>query len=88
MMTQTLNGERTIDLRGAIPQRRYDLVFDGFADLAPGASYLLISDQNPKPLHYQFAAEYSGEYTWDYLENGPDVWRVRIGRRVRSGGRL
>ncbi|GGV00404.1 hypothetical protein GCM10010182_17060 [Actinomadura cremea] len=28
----------------------------------------------------QFAAEHSGRFTWDYLESGPEVWRVRIGR--------
>ncbi len=22
----------------------------------------------------------SGEFTWDYLEQGPEVWRVRLGR--------
>ena len=29
---------------------------------------------------YQFDAEYKDQFTWDYLEEGPDVWRVRIGR--------
>jgi hypothetical protein len=36
----------------------------------------------PKPLRYQFEAQHAGEYTWDYLEQGPRVWRVRIGRPV------
>lgn len=35
---------------------------------------------NPKPLYDQFAAERSGQFSWDYLEEGPEVWRVRIGR--------
>jgi uncharacterized protein (DUF2249 family) len=25
-------------------------------------------------------AERTGQFTWDYLEEGPEAWRVRIGR--------
>lgn len=38
----------------------------------------LINDHNPKPLHYQFKAEREGFFYWDYLEEGPEVWRVAI----------
>ncbi|MBX6351258.1 MAG: DUF2249 domain-containing protein, partial [Clostridia bacterium] len=30
--------------------------------------------------YYQFAAEEPGRFTWEYVESGPEVWRVRIGR--------
>ncbi|MEZ5160013.1 MAG: DUF2249 domain-containing protein [Marmoricola sp.] len=40
----------------------------------------MVNDHDPKPLWYQFSAEYPDRFTWDYLESGPDVWRVRIGR--------
>lgn len=84
MQTQARNDTHFIDLRTEAPQRRYDLIFETFARLRPGTSYLLVSDENIRPLHYQFAAEYAGQYTWDYLEAGPEVWRVRIGRRART----
>ena len=38
------------------------------------------TDHDPKPLYYQFQAEYKGTFTWDYLDQGPDVWRVRNSR--------
>jgi len=41
---------------------------------------VLVNDHDPKPLYYQFAAEYPDRFTWDYLEAGPEVWKVRIGR--------
>ncbi len=41
---------------------------------------MLVDDHDPKPLWYQFKAEYPGVFTWDYLETGPKTWRVRIGR--------
>ncbi|MHB1250237.1 MAG: DUF2249 domain-containing protein [Polaromonas sp.] len=39
-----------------------------------------MNDHDPKPLYYQFDAEHPGEFTWDYLESGPETWRVRIGK--------
>ena len=41
---------------------------------------MLVNDHDPKPLRYQFEAEHAGQFTWEYLESGPEVWRVRIGR--------
>jgi hypothetical protein len=32
----------------------------------------------------EFQAEQPGEASWDYLEQGPEVWRVRIGRTRSS----
>lgn len=26
------------------------------------------------------AAEHAGQFDWDYLAHGPEVWEVRIGR--------
>ena len=43
-------------------------------------AFVLVNDHDPKPLYYQFAAEYPDAFTWDYLETGPEVWQVRIGR--------
>jgi uncharacterized protein (DUF2249 family) len=41
---------------------------------------VLVNDHDPKPLYYQFKVEHAREFTWDYLEQGPEVWRVRIGK--------
>ncbi|HET8559148.1 MAG TPA: DUF2249 domain-containing protein [Marmoricola sp.] len=31
-------------------------------------------------MYYQLAAEQAGRFTWEALEQGPERWRVRIGR--------
>jgi uncharacterized protein (DUF2249 family) len=72
--------DRIVDVRTEIPRIRHQLIFETFASLAPGTAFVLVNDHDPKPLYYQLAAENAGEFSWDYLEEGPEVWRVRIGR--------
>lgn len=55
-------------------------VFGSYARLAPGESFLLVSDHDPKTLRRLFAATYPGQVEWEYLEAGPAQWWVRIGR--------
>ena len=69
-----------LDVRSEPPARRHELILSTYQGLHPGAGFELVNDHDPKPLYYQFDAEYTGQFTWDYLEQGPEVWRVRIGR--------
>jgi uncharacterized protein (DUF2249 family) len=70
----------TVDVREIAPRERHPLIFDSFERLAPGEALRLVNDHDPKPLYYQFMAEHPGEVGWDYLEEGPEVWQVRISR--------
>jgi uncharacterized protein (DUF2249 family) len=72
--------DRIVDVRTEIPRIRHQLIFDTFASLAADTAFVLVNDHDPKPLYYQLAAENAGEFSWDYLEEGPEVWQVRIGR--------
>ncbi|MEO9222285.1 MAG: DUF2249 domain-containing protein [Mycobacteriaceae bacterium] len=79
--------DHELDVRTEIPRRRHEIIFETFGQLPVGDAYVLVNDHDPKPLYYQLAAENQGEFTWDYLEEGPEVWRVRIGRTaVASAG--
>ncbi len=69
-----------LDVRDLPPARRHEAIFAAYHALAPGAGFVLVNDHDPKPLRYQFEAEHAGQFTWDYLEAGPQTWRVRIGR--------
>jgi len=75
--------DRPLDVRNVVPRERHTLIFDTFGALQPGQAFVLINDHDPKPLYYQFQAEQSGRFSWDYLEQGPEVWRVRIGRSAQ-----
>ena len=72
--------DQILDVRNEIPRMRHDLIFQTYTGLESGSAFVLVNDHDPKPLYYQFAAEHAGQFTWDYLEEGPEVWRVRIGR--------
>lgn len=72
--------DRILDVRAEAPKRRHELIFETFGTLPVNDGYVLVNDHDPKPLKYQFEAENAGEFSWEYLEQGPEVWRVRIGR--------
>lgn len=72
--------DTVLDVRTEIPRTRHELIFSTFDALGVDAAFVLVNDHDPKPLYYQLAAEHTGEFTWAYLEDGPEVWRVRIGR--------
>jgi uncharacterized protein (DUF2249 family) len=69
-----------LDVRTEPPARRHELIFETFATLAAGTAFELVNDHDPKPLYYQLEAEETGRFSWEYLEQGPEAWRVRIGR--------
>lgn len=73
--------QKEIDVRPIPPFQRHPMIFDTFFSLAPGEAMLLINDHDPKPLYYQFAAEHAGQFEWEYLENGPVEWKVKITRK-------
>ena len=74
----------TVDVRTIVPRERHPLIFTTFDGLTAGDAFELVNDHDPKPLYYQFAAERHGQFSWDYLEQGPDTWRVRIGKTGRD----
>ncbi len=75
-----MSDDPTLDVRSEVPKRRHEMILDTYNELEAGKGFELVNDHDPKPLYYQFDAEYTGKFTWDYLEEGPEVWRVRIGK--------
>ena len=75
-----VGGEPELDVRRFPHGQRHDVIFTTFDALAAGSGFVLLNDHDPKPLRYQFEAQHAGRYSWDYLQAGPDLWRVRIGR--------
>ncbi|NLX10078.1 MAG: DUF2249 domain-containing protein [Chloroflexi bacterium] len=80
----TSAAKETLDVRDLIPMMRHRRIFQIFDGLKVGEAFILVNDHDPKPLYYQFMYERGEEFSWDYLEEGPEVWRVHIGRVAES----
>jgi uncharacterized protein (DUF2249 family) len=70
----------TLDVRTIIPRERHPRIFDTFDRLGSGEAFELVNDHDPKPLLYQFRVERPDAFAWTYVEQGPEVWRVKIGK--------
>lgn len=62
------------------PHQKHKVIFETFDKLDPGQAMLLVNDHDPQPLHYQFQLERQGAFSWEYIERGPESFRIRIGR--------
>jgi len=83
-MPELADDTKTVDVRSLPPAARHAKIFELVNELEPGDSFVLVNDHDPKPLYYQLAAEYPGLFSWDYLEEGPQAWRVAIGKIAKA----
>jgi uncharacterized protein (DUF2249 family) len=69
-----------VDVREISPRLRHPTIFKTWDEMPTGAAISLVNDHDPLPLYYQFAAEYTGHFRWEYVEKGPSKWNVRISK--------
>jgi len=67
-----------VDVRSLIPAQRHARIFELVDALLPDKFFIFINDHDPKPLYYQLEAEHPKQFSWTYLEQGPEAWRVQI----------
>jgi uncharacterized protein (DUF2249 family) len=68
-----------LDVTEIRPKEKHPTIFEIFDDLDEGESFVIRNDHDPRPLKYQFEAERGEEaFGWEYLEEGPDIWRVEL----------
>ena len=71
---------KELDIRPIQPREKHPTIFAEFDNLNNGETFQLINDHDPKPLYYQFNAEMPNQFGWEYVEKGPEVWRVNISK--------
>lgn len=67
-----------IDVRSLAPPDRHGLIFDRLARLGAGDTLRLVNDHDPKPLAAQLEAQHPGQYRWQPVVTGPEVWEIDI----------
>ena len=77
--TQTTS-EKVLDVRPIPPRSKHPTIFSTFDALEEGEHFVLVNDHDPVPLKHQFNFEREGQMDWKYLDQGPEVWRVKITR--------
>ena len=75
------NFAASVDARTYAPRDKHPVILKTFENLASGEKMELINDHDPRPLHYQFIVELADQFEWEYLEEGPEVWRVAITKK-------
>jgi regulator of cell morphogenesis and NO signaling len=68
------------------PALKHPTIFKKFDSLKEGESFVIINDHDPKPLYYQLLAERGNIFTWEYLEQGPEIWKVHIKKNEAATG--
>lgn len=72
--------DNELDVRLLPKPEKHPTIFATYADLPVGGSFVLVNNHDPKHLRDEFEADYAGSYGWEYLEKGPKVWRIQIGK--------
>jgi uncharacterized protein (DUF2249 family) len=69
-----------LDVRPLRKPDKHPTIFAAYHALESGESLVLVNNHDPVHLREEFETEHPGSYGWDYLESGPEVWRIRIGK--------
>jgi regulator of cell morphogenesis and NO signaling len=62
-------------------KQKHPSIFARFDELAAGESLTIHNDHDPKPLYYQLLSERGNIFEWEYLEQGPEWWKVKMTKR-------
>jgi uncharacterized protein (DUF2249 family) len=72
--------DNELDVRQLRKPDKHPTIFATYAALAVGESFVLANNHDPKHLRAEFDADHPGSYGWEYVEKGPEVWRIRISK--------
>lgn len=68
-----------LDVRPVEPKDRLETIMGAYEALPPGATLDLTVDHDPKCMYYTIGALHGEDtFSFDYVENGPEVWRVEV----------
>lgn len=75
--------ETELDVRPVPPKNRYDTIMGAYEALPAGGVLSLVVDHDPTCMYYTLRATRGEDaFRFEYLERGPEVWRVRVEKLV------
>lgn len=76
--SDTTSAAVVFDVRPIPGRVKHAQIFQRWSDLPVNGYFVLLNDHDPVPLYYQFNAEFPEAFSWEYLERGPEEYRVKI----------
>ena len=70
--------DKILDVPNIPAPVRFQTIRQTVFGLNPGETLIIVNDHDPAHLQGMLQTERPGEYEWEYLQQGPDVWRVKI----------
>lgn len=52
--------------------------------LESDSELIVVNDHDPTPLYHQFEVEAGDEFHWEYRQQGPSEFRIRIGKNATT----
>ncbi|HEU5208960.1 MAG TPA: DUF2249 domain-containing protein [Longimicrobiales bacterium] len=73
----------SLDIRPVEPKDRYERIMGTYEQLAVGDVLELTVDHDPQCMYYTLRATRGEEaFSFVYLEQGPETWRVLVGKKT------
>ncbi len=63
------------------PRLKHPTIFARFDELKSGESFTLHNNHDPRPMYFQLVGERGDIFTWEYLEQGPVWWKIKITKK-------
>lgn len=57
---------------------KHATILQTFENMKPGQSFIIHNDHDPKPVYYQLQGIHGDIFTWQYLQQGPLWWDIRV----------
>lgn len=80
MSNNNASAANELDVRIIQPRDKHPTIHARLDALAVGETLTILNDHDPRPLRFEIDADHPGAYGWKYIEQGPETWRVEIGR--------
>jgi uncharacterized protein (DUF2249 family) len=79
MQTEILmSADKVMDVRAIPCSIKHGWIVKTWLELPAGEHFILLNDHDPARLREQFAAQWPESFAWEYLDKGPDEFRVKI----------
>lgn len=77
-----MSGIVRLDVRPVEPKNRFECIMGAYEELPASETLELTVDHDPKCMYYTLRATRGDDaFSFDYLEEGPETWRVQVRKR-------